>query len=203
MPSSSDTIISLNQQLVRVTCEGLPDDFSVDAYWDGSHWNHFLAPLFTLEGGKQLCAVLPEELSYDASRHAFRYEDKHADEPEVLWVHPRTYRIDNELVELFVLGDSWCWELADAEHYAAAPRNGGATVEDLTRFHARYPNVQFRIAIHDNGCGDSLPRLIFTHDGEDIFNPLRDATLCNPVDPVVEYGLQLEDAKAIAATNDC
>jgi len=203
MASSSDIIVSPNQKLVRVTCEGLPDDFSVDAYWDGSLWNHFVTPLFTLEGGKHLCDALPGELSYDASRHAFRYQDKHADEPEVLWIHPRTHQIGNELVELFVLGDSWCWELAEELNDVGASKSGGATIEDLVRLHARYPSVEFRIVMHDDGSGDLSPRLTFTQSGMEIFNPLCDATLCNGVDPAVEYGLLLEDAEAIAAINHC
>lgn len=57
MTQSTEVIVASDRKLVRVTCEGLPDDFSVEAYSNGSHWNGFATPMFALEAGLALCKV--------------------------------------------------------------------------------------------------------------------------------------------------
>ena len=114
MNPKSNVVALRQERLVRVTCDGLPEGFSVKAFWNGMRWNGFVTPLFTLEAAKTLCAVLPE-LSYDAQRHALLYVDVPADALSHKWIHPTQHVIEGNSVELFLIGDSWCWELVRSE----------------------------------------------------------------------------------------
>ncbi|WP_439673132.1 hypothetical protein [Cupriavidus necator] len=49
----------LEYRPVRVAADWLPDDFTVDAYWNGVGWNGFVVPLFTLASAQQLCKSMP------------------------------------------------------------------------------------------------------------------------------------------------
>jgi len=79
----------------------------------------------------------------------------------------------------------------------------GATVDDLARFHARYPRLGLYITMHDDGSGEVLTRLVFIWGGEEIFNPLCGSPLWLHADPALEYGISLVDALAIARINRC
>ncbi|WP_227461082.1 hypothetical protein [Cupriavidus pauculus] len=79
----------------------------------------------------------------------------------------------------------------------------GATVADLTRYHARYPRLGLYITMHDDGSGETLPRLVFIWGGEEIFNPLCSSPLWLHADPAAEYGIPLIDALPIARINRC
>ncbi|UIF89410.1 hypothetical protein [Cupriavidus sp. UYPR2.512] len=76
----------------------------------------------------------------------------------------------------------------------------GATVEDLTRFNAKYPGKRFYIALSDD---DDLPQLLFVHDGDEVHNPLASSPPWVTVDPEMEYGIAREDAETIARINGC
>ncbi|MGX0940338.1 MULTISPECIES: hypothetical protein [Cupriavidus] len=82
------------------------------------------------------------------------------------------------------------------------PANG-ATVDDLARFHARYPSIGFHIAMCDDGMGDLLPCLVFVHNDTEIMNPLFCEGYASDVDPVIEYGILQQDAEEIASINGC
>lgn len=79
----------------------------------------------------------------------------------------------------------------------------GATVTDLARYHARYPRLGLYITMHDDGSGETLPRLVFVASGEVVFNPLCGSPLWLHADPAAEYGIPLVDAMAIARINRC
>jgi hypothetical protein len=168
---SIEDIAESDRKLVRVTCEGLPDDFSVEAYSNGFRWKGYATPLFAMEAGLALCKVVPEKLSYDASRRAFRYIDIDADHPEVEWIEPEKYDIGGALVELFMIGENWCWELAD-------DCNAGTAALDLAQFQseaiaaaaaldALYPFLHIEIHMRDDtGRLFEWPRIGYINGGQ-------------------------------------
>ncbi|WP_020201337.1 hypothetical protein [Cupriavidus sp. WS] len=100
---------------VYVTGDWLPDDFAIGAYWDGALWNGFPVPLFSLEDGMALCAAMPS-LAFDEVAQVFRMEDGE----DQLWCPQVARVIDGRAVDLYLIGDSWCWQLAEAGEPAAA-----------------------------------------------------------------------------------
>ncbi|TDF62891.1 hypothetical protein [Cupriavidus sp. L7L] len=79
----------------------------------------------------------------------------------------------------------------------------GATVADLERYHSLYPRLGLFISMLDDGSGETVPRLVFVWDGEEIFNPLCGSSPWAHVDPAAEYGISLADAQAIVRINGC
>ncbi|WP_434034771.1 hypothetical protein [Cupriavidus sp. a3] len=99
---------SLEYQPVRVSGDWLPENFSVDAYWNGVSWNGFLVPLFTLASALQLCESMPA-LEYVASDSSFLLSDEHG----AVSIQGRPHRVGGATLILYGIGDSWCWR--DAE----------------------------------------------------------------------------------------
>ncbi|SDD58511.1 hypothetical protein SAMN05216345_111147 [Cupriavidus sp. YR651] len=79
----------------------------------------------------------------------------------------------------------------------------GVTVADLERFHSRYPKLGLYITMHDDGGGETRPRLVFICDGMEVYNPLCGSPTWVQVDPAAEYGIARTDALAIARVNGC
>lgn len=104
---------------VRVTGSWLPDDAFVWAYWNGSMWNGFAVPLFTRQDAISLCAVMPG-LVYVEARHAFLFDEN----GEAEWFHAGPQLVDGQQLQLYSLGESWCWELVDAPGRATVVATG-------------------------------------------------------------------------------
>lgn len=75
-------------------------------------WNGFAVPLFTHQDAIRLCAVMPS-LMYVEARQAFLFDEN----GEAEWFHSAPQVVDGEELHLYSLGESWCWELADASDY--------------------------------------------------------------------------------------
>ncbi|MEM5433572.1 hypothetical protein CBM2626_U50017 [Cupriavidus taiwanensis] len=98
---------------VCVTGSWLPDHAFVWAYWNGTMWNGFAVPMFTSQDACNLCAVMPS-LVYVEARQAFLFEEG----GETEWFHAAAQLVDGELLQLYSLGESWCWQLVDLSEVA-------------------------------------------------------------------------------------
>ncbi len=104
-----NVVSPLEYQPVRVSGDWLPDDFAVDAYWNGVRWNGFLVPLFTLASALQLCESMPT-LEFAASDSSFLLRDEYG----ATFIHGRLYIIGMESLLLYAIGDGWCWHLVES-----------------------------------------------------------------------------------------
>ncbi|QBY56390.1 hypothetical protein [Cupriavidus oxalaticus] len=100
---------SLEYRPVRVAGDWLPDDFAVDAYWNGVGWNGFVVPLFTLASAQQLCKSMPT-LEFVASDSSFLLSEGH----DAVSIQGKPYRVGGAELMLYAIGDSWCWRHAES-----------------------------------------------------------------------------------------
>lgn len=95
---------------IKVSGDWLPEDVSFDAYTDGTFWNGFETPEFTLEVGQAIAGVSPG-LTYDAASDAFLFSDEEnapGEAPERFTGH--TIVVNGQDVRVYGIGSwGWCW----------------------------------------------------------------------------------------------
>ncbi len=108
MQTSSFSANQVVYRFVRVTGDWLPDDLAIDAYWSGLRWNGFVTPLFTLAAARILCEHVPclEYVERDAS---FLLTDEYG----TTRTTSKSYIVGGEALQLYGVGDSWCWRLVE------------------------------------------------------------------------------------------
>jgi len=109
---------------VNVTGDWLPQELVFGAYWDGSRWNGFPVPMFALEDGKALCAEMPG-LTFVEHMQAFCIQEG----DDEVWCHSVQSIVNGRPMDLYLIGDSWCWELA--EECEILPGQGGPHADAL------------------------------------------------------------------------
>ncbi|MCY1197501.1 hypothetical protein D9M68_152340 [compost metagenome] len=99
----------LEYRPIRVAGDWLPDDFAVDAYWNGVSWNGFVVPLLTLASAQQLCKSMPT-LEFVERDQSFLLSEEHG----VVSIEGRPYCVGGVSLNLYAIGDSWCWRHAES-----------------------------------------------------------------------------------------
>lgn len=116
-PNLSDNQVEYRS--VRVAGAWLPDGLAIDAYWSGLRWNGFVTPLFTLAGARMLCEHMAS-LQYVDSDGSFLLTDEHGTTP----ISPNPHIVGGEALQLYGIGDSWCWSLVEDADAGARPDAG-------------------------------------------------------------------------------
>lgn len=97
-------------QPVRVSGDWLEPEQSFVGFVDGSRWNGFLCPEFTLDVAMAIQAITPG-MTYDGAADAFVFQDpEDALEDEPQRFAASTIVVEGEPLKVYGIGSyGWCW----------------------------------------------------------------------------------------------
>lgn len=98
-------------RLVSVTGDWMPEGVKIPAYWDGTHWNGWVTPMFPGESLVQLAALMPDTVSFDGTEGGvLAIHDQHEGDTDI--IEPEEITVDGQPIKVWYI-DGWTWDLAE------------------------------------------------------------------------------------------